>query len=45
VNKERRTQKAGLAPIGRAFAYGLAAADDLGVLRALEILHVDVNRT
>ena len=31
--------------IGRAFAYGLAAAGYPGVVRALEILHADVDRT
>src|SRR5215472_1913475 len=31
--------------IGRAYAYGLAAAGYPGVLRALEILHADVDRT
>src|SRR6266436_4452409 len=31
--------------IGRAYAYGLAAAGEAGVARALEILHADVDRT
>jgi L-lactate dehydrogenase (cytochrome) len=31
--------------IGRAYAYGLAAAGYPGVVRALEILHADVDRT
>jgi L-lactate dehydrogenase (cytochrome) len=31
--------------IGRAFAYGLAAAGDAGVTRALEILRADIERT
>ncbi len=30
---------------GRAYAYGLAAAGEAGVTRALEILHADVERT
>jgi L-lactate dehydrogenase (cytochrome) len=30
---------------GRAYAYGLAAAGPAGVARALEILHVDLERT
>jgi hypothetical protein len=30
---------------GRAYAYGLAAAGEAGVARALEILRVDVDRT
>jgi isopentenyl diphosphate isomerase/L-lactate dehydrogenase-like FMN-dependent dehydrogenase len=31
--------------VGRAYAYGLAAAGQAGVARALEILHADVERT
>ncbi len=31
--------------IGRAYAYGLAAAGETGVARALEILRADINRT
>ena len=31
--------------IGRAYAYGLAAAGGPGVTRALEILRTDINRT
>jgi L-lactate dehydrogenase (cytochrome) len=31
--------------VGRAFAYGLGAAGESGVARALEILHVDLERT
>jgi L-lactate dehydrogenase (cytochrome) len=31
--------------VGRAFAYGLAAAGESGVARALEILHADLERT
>ena len=31
--------------IGRAYAYGLGAAGQLGVSRALEILRADVERT
>ena len=31
--------------IGRAYAYGLAAAGQAGVARALEILRTDVKRT
>jgi L-lactate dehydrogenase (cytochrome) len=31
--------------IGRAYAYGLAAAGQAGVARALEILRADVDRT
>ena len=31
--------------IGRAYAYGLAAAGQTGVARALEILRADVDRT
>jgi L-lactate dehydrogenase (cytochrome) len=31
--------------IGRAYAYGLAAAGEAGVVRALEILRDDVERT
>jgi L-lactate dehydrogenase (cytochrome) len=31
--------------IGRAYAYGLAAAGQVGVARALEILRADVDRT
>jgi L-lactate dehydrogenase (cytochrome) len=31
--------------LGRAYAYGLAAAGDAGVARALEILHADLART
>ncbi len=31
--------------IGRAYAYGLAAAGEAGVIRALEILYADVERT
>ena len=31
--------------IGRAYAYGLAAAGQAGVARALEILKTDVDRT
>ena len=31
--------------VGRAYAYGLAAAGQTGVARALEILHADVERT
>jgi L-lactate dehydrogenase (cytochrome) len=31
--------------IGRAYAYGLAAAGEAGVSRALEILRADVERT
>jgi L-lactate dehydrogenase (cytochrome) len=31
--------------IGRAYAYGLAAAGEAGVRRAVEILRVDVERT
>jgi len=31
--------------VGRAYAYGLAAAGQPGVARALEILHADVERT
>ena len=31
--------------VGRAYAYGLAAAGYPGVVRALEILHADVERT
>lgn len=31
--------------IGRAYAYGLAAAGEAGVARALEILHEDLDRT
>jgi isopentenyl diphosphate isomerase/L-lactate dehydrogenase-like FMN-dependent dehydrogenase len=31
--------------IGRAYAYGLAAAGEVGVARALEILRADVERT
>jgi len=31
--------------IGRAYAYGLAAAGHLGIMRALEILRTDVERT
>jgi isopentenyl diphosphate isomerase/L-lactate dehydrogenase-like FMN-dependent dehydrogenase len=31
--------------VGRAYAYGLAAAGHAGVKRALEILHADVDRT
>jgi L-lactate dehydrogenase (cytochrome) len=31
--------------IGRAYAYGMAAAGYLGIMRALEILRVDVERT
>jgi len=31
--------------IGRAYAYGLAAAGQAGVARALQILRVDVDRT
>jgi L-lactate dehydrogenase (cytochrome) len=31
--------------IGRAYAYGMAAAGYAGVVRALEILHADVDRT
>src|SRR5439155_7035272 len=31
--------------IGRAYAYGLAAAGEAGVARALEILRADVDRT
>ena len=30
---------------GRAYAYGLAAAGEAGVARALEILHTDLERT
>ena len=30
---------------GRAYAYGLAAAGEAGVVRALEILRVDLERT
>jgi L-lactate dehydrogenase (cytochrome) len=31
--------------VGRAYAYGLAAAGEAGVARALEILRADVDRT
>jgi isopentenyl diphosphate isomerase/L-lactate dehydrogenase-like FMN-dependent dehydrogenase len=31
--------------VGRAYAYGLAAAGEAGVARALEILRADVERT
>jgi L-lactate dehydrogenase (cytochrome) len=31
--------------IGRAYAYGLAAAGEAGVTRAIEILRADVERT
>jgi L-lactate dehydrogenase (cytochrome) len=31
--------------IGRAYAYGLGAAGEAGVARALEILRADVDRT
>jgi L-lactate dehydrogenase (cytochrome) len=31
--------------IGRAYAYGLAAAGEAGVARALEILRTDITRT
>jgi len=31
--------------VGRAYAYGLAAAGEAGVARALEILRTDVDRT
>ena len=31
--------------VGRAYAYGLAAAGEAGVVRALEILRADLERT